>query len=146
MTIKSNKKMYVTILLSAFLIILLKSTVNAESIPFNITIGGNGGESVSSVNLILGEHDTETLKAKVKDSSLAEIEDASVTWESDNTQVVTVNSSSGMLTAVGEGTAKITATSGDVKDECEVTVYPRLKTTNFSQAKYESTLNWTTET
>lgn len=39
--------------------------------------------------------------------------DKTVTWSSDNTSVATVNSSTGVLTGVAEGTATITATAND---------------------------------
>lgn len=44
-----------------------------------------------------------------------------VTWSSSNTAVATV-SSTGLVTAVGNGTATITATSGNVSASCAVTV------------------------
>lgn len=111
-----------------------------------LTIGGNAGKSVSKVNLILGEHDSEKLIAKVTDDSYKEITNASVTWKSSDTSIVTVNSTSGEIKAVKPGTATITATAAGVSDTCEVTVYNGPKFTDFSNAKYETSLNWTTET
>ena len=46
--------------------------------------------------------------------------DKTVTWSSNNTNVATV--SNGIVTAVGVGTATITATAGDKTVECIVTV------------------------
>lgn len=43
-----------------------------------------------------------------------------VAWESDNTDVATVEN--GIVTAVGNGSATITVTCGDYSDTCEVTV------------------------
>jgi uncharacterized protein YjdB len=48
--------------------------------------------------------------------------DKTVTWSSDATSVAAVNST-GLVTAVGAGEAKITATSGKVSDTVTVTVY-----------------------
>ena len=45
---------------------------------------------------------------------------ASVTWESNNTAVATVNN--GVVTAVANGEAKITASVGNIKAECKVFV------------------------
>ena len=58
--------------------------------------------------------DTVQLTATVSDESI-------VTWSSSNASVVTV-SDSGLLTAVSEGSAKITATAGVATAECVVTV------------------------
>jgi trimeric autotransporter adhesin len=59
-------------------------------------------------NLPVGE--SFQLAASVRDERGAALTDRSVTWSSSNTQVATV-SSTGMITAVGPGTARITATS-----------------------------------
>ncbi|MDO4191655.1 MAG: Ig-like domain-containing protein [Erysipelotrichaceae bacterium] len=63
---------------------------------------------------------TATLTATVLPSNAT---DKSVTWRSSNTNVATVNSS-GMVTAVGSGTAVITAVSSDpsITAQCSVTV------------------------
>ena len=47
-----------------------------------------------------------------------------VTWSTNNPSVATVNASSGLITAVGAGTATITATSGTETADCVVTVKP----------------------
>ena len=70
----------------------------------------------SSLGLLLGE--TETLTATVKPDDAT---DKSVTWSSSNTNVATVDQS-GEVTAVAEGTAKITANAGDKTATCSVTV------------------------
>lgn len=64
----------------------------------------------NSLSLNIGE--SETLQATAS---------GSVTWSSDATTIATVNSS-GKVTAVGEGTAFITATSGTAEATCTVTV------------------------
>lgn len=60
------------------------------------------------------------LQASVYDAAGEEDEDAEVSWKSSDTAVVTVVN--GKVTAVGEGKAVITASSGDLKAECEVLV------------------------
>ena len=112
----------------------------------SLTIGGNQGNNVGSVNLILGEHESETLIAKVEDIKFTEVSNPNVTWTSSNTSIVTVDNSTGTITGVKAGTATITATAAGVSDTCEVTVYDTPIFTDFSNAKYETTLNWTTET
>ncbi len=64
--------------------------------------------------------DEETLTATVSPSDAS---DKSVSWSSDNTDAATADSS-GKVTAVGKGTATITATTvdGNFTDTCEVTV------------------------
>ena len=50
-----------------------------------------------------------------------------MSWSSSNTYVATVNASTGVVTAVAEGTATITATANDgsgTTATCSVTVYP----------------------
>ena len=57
--------------------------------------------------------DTATVTATVSDANGHAVEDAAVAWSSADTRVVTV-SASGLVTAVGEGSARITAASGDL--------------------------------
>ena len=47
-----------------------------------------------------------------------------VTWSSDNLGVASVSESDGLVTAIGEGDATITAKSGDCTATCAVTVIP----------------------
>lgn len=112
----------------------------------SLKIGGNEGKNVSSVNLILGEHSSEKLVAKVEDGNFTEVTNPTVTWKSSDTSVVIVDNSTGTITAVKAGTARITATAAGVSDSCDVTVYDAPAFTDFSNAKYETSLNWTTET
>lgn len=112
----------------------------------SLTIGGNAGKNVSTVNLILGEHASETLLAKVEDGKYSAVSNAKVTWTSSDTSIVTVDSSKGTITAVKPGTAKITVTAAGVTDSCDVTVYAAPTITDFSKAKYETDIDWSTET
>lgn len=52
--------------------------------------------------------------------------DAAVTWRSADESVITV-SNTGVVTAVGEGTAKVIATAGGKITSCDVTVYKALE-------------------
>lgn len=89
--------------------------------------GGTGGDDkvhVTSVQLNKNElalevGKTETLTATVLPENAT---DKSITWESNNESVATV--SNGVVTAVAEGVATITAKSvdGNITDECTVTV------------------------
>ena len=63
---------------------------------------------------------TSTLVAHIRDQNGQPIT-STVSWSSDNTAVVTV-SSSGLLTALQNGTATVTATAGGVSDAVPVTV------------------------
>lgn len=69
----------------------------------------------SSVELYIGE--TATLTATVIPSNA---EDKTVTWSTSDAAVATV--ADGVVTAVGEGKATITAKAGEVTATCEVTV------------------------
>ncbi len=64
---------------------------------------------------------THTLTATIKDKGGQTISGAAVTWASDNASVATVNAS-GVITAVANGTAHVTATSGSATAQASVTV------------------------
>ena len=78
------------------------------------------GISLNKTRLALEPGDSETITATVTPSYATE---KSVTWSSNNTSVATV-SSSGVVTAVGQGICTITATTvdGGYYAECEVAV------------------------
>lgn len=63
----------------------------------------------------------EGLSAVVLDAEGSEIEGTEVIWSSSDEEVVTVDEA-GQIEAVGEGTALVTATAGDVSGSAEVTV------------------------
>ena len=91
-----------------------KVTVNApQAVPVT-------GVTLDKAELTLKEGSTGTLEAKVEPSDAT---NQNVTWESDNTQVATVDEH-GQVTAVSAGTATITVKTedGDKTAECKVTV------------------------
>lgn len=104
-----------------------------------LTLSAAGGASVvtdidlsdESIELEVG--DQKTLTATVSPDDAA---DKSVIWESDDTAVATVND--GVVTAVGEGSAVITATAGDYSATCEVTVVAAVEHSGFTVSIPES--------
>ena len=83
-------------------------SIKTQSPPVSYAI------SLNKDSLLLTKGDTATLVAPVSPSGPA------VTWKSDKTSVATV--ANGRVTAVGAGTATITATAGDKSAKCVVTV------------------------
>ncbi len=121
------------------------ATCKVKVVYDSIKIGGNEGEYVSKVNLILNEHETENLLASVKDSNFEEVSNAEVTWTSSNDTIVTVEKSSGKIKALKSGKATITATVVGATNSVEVNVYDAPVFTDFSNAKYETTLEYYSE-
>ena len=81
-----------------------------------------GGVAITPSLLAFGSlNSTHQLTADVTDSSGHPISGASVVWSSTNINVAFV-SGGGLVTAVGNGSAKIAATSGAVADSIPVTV------------------------
>lgn len=117
------------------------ATCNVKVVYNSIQIGANEGTSVSQVNLVLDEHNTENLYAKVTDYEFESVNDAVVNWTSSDDSTVAVDETSGTITAVKSGTATITAEAAGVSDTCEVTVFTAPEFTNFENAKYETSLN-----
>jgi parallel beta-helix repeat protein len=75
--------------------------------------------SPASVSLTVGQ--TSQLTATVKDASGTVLTGQSVSWASSNTAAATV-SSAGLVSAVGAGSATITATSNGKQDQASVSV------------------------
>ena len=71
---------------------------------------------------------TVQLTATVLDQHEKVMEDAAITWSSDDEAVATVDDA-GLVTAVGNGTAQITAQSGDASSMASITVSQPVATT-----------------
>jgi len=128
------------ILLLAFSSLFLYSCVGEDIVPepnFNfeepgdggLPIGGDTGEPIitvepeitlSSLSIGLMVDDQETLTATFLDSLGVETP-ADILFESDNEEVITIDEN-GIITAVGEGSANITAIFGDVVTTASVNV------------------------
>lgn len=113
-------------------------TANCEvSVVYeDLIIKGNDGFSTSSINLVLGEHPSENLKATVKDGKNENVNNATITWTSSNPSVATVDNT-GKVTAVSAGKTNITASVAGVSKTREVNVIEAPTFTDFSNAKYE---------
>lgn len=124
-----------------------KATCTVNVIYKDIQIEANQGKNVEKINLFLGEHETEDLKARVFGIKYdEEIKNAEVTWSSSDENIVKIDSKTGKITAVKVGTAKITVTAAGVTSTCDVIVHDKMTYTDFSNAKYETTLTGVVET
>ena len=98
-----------------------EKTVEVESVKL----------SDSQISLKVGDNYTLAATVSPKDAT-----DPSLKWSSSNTSVATVNSS-GKVTAVGEGTCKITAASSNgLSASCAVTVTKAQSTASSAYDKY----------
>ena len=120
------------------------ATCTVNVIYRSLDISSNGGK-YSAVNLILSEHPSEKLTAEVEDGKYEKVSNPIVTWSSSDSSIVSVDNE-GKITALKPGKATITATAAGGEDTCEVNVLASPTFTDFSNAKYETTLNWNTET
>lgn len=93
------------------------------------------GVTVTPESAVLNKGETKQLSAVVAPSSAT---NKSVTWTSDNPGVASVNSS-GLVTAVSDGTAVITAktSSGGYTDTCKVTVKTPVSGISLSSSSIE---------
>lgn len=105
--------------------IIVKAKSGSDSQECEVNVGQTGdrhvtGVSISKTDLELNEGDTYTLRATVKPSTAS---NKKVIWESDDEDIVTVNSS-GEVTAENEGKTWITVTTreGDFSADCKVVV------------------------
>ncbi len=80
--------------------------------------------SLSKTELTIFDGDTATLKVSYNPSTTTD--DKTVNWTSSNTKVATV-SKDGKITAIGAGTATITAKVGNCTAACKVTVTSKIK-------------------
>ena len=111
---------------------------------YDLTISSNESNYATKITLVLEEHPTETLKAKVEDSKNEEVANAEITWKSSDSKVATVDDN-GKVTAVGVGITTITAEAAGVSDTCEVNVVAAPEFTDFSKAKYELLFDFDTD-
>ncbi|MGN1126811.1 MAG: Ig domain-containing protein, partial [Ruminococcus sp.] len=88
--------------------------LSSDEVSYTVVNSSDPTLTVSPTTLSLTVGDTSTLTAKA-----VNIEEA-VTWSSNNESVATVEN--GVVTAVAEGTATITATAGGLSATCVVTV------------------------
>lgn len=77
-------------------------------------------EAAHTLNVRGEEKESFTLTTKVYDTNEKERPEYPVTWKTSNSKVATVKD--GLVTAVAQGTAKITATAGGKSATCTVTV------------------------
>ena len=104
----------------------------------NISIKSNIG-TAGTINLLTNTHKTEACTAIVKDYNGNEIKEAKVTWTSGDSSIVTVDDK-GVVTAVKAGKTTITASATGVTTSREVEVTSEESFTDFSNAKYETSL------
>lgn len=95
------------------------STPITQSLTITIPVTGI---TISSESLELEVGGTKTLTATLEPTGA----EGNITWSSNNLEVATVDASTGQVTvnALSVGKATITATCGEFKDTCEVTVNP----------------------
>ncbi|MBQ2902375.1 MAG: type I pullulanase [Agathobacter sp.] len=92
------------------------STLHGVSATCTVTVKELTGVGLNKVNLTLKEKESETLVATTKPAGSA------LTWSSSDETVATVDQT-GKVTAIGAGTATITATMANgEKENCEVTI------------------------
>ena len=92
-----------------------RNVIAGEAVPVS-------GITLDNTSITLTEGAALQLNATVNPANAT---NKNVTWRSSNTNAVLVNDG-GMVTAVAEGTAIITATAGNYSAECEVTVEKRV--------------------
>ena len=120
----------------------ISNSINAtvSQIPTSIAI--------EPMTVLMRTGETVQLQATVLDSSHHPVAAATVSWRSSDTKVVTV-SAQGLVTAVSNGTANITARSGNASQTAVITVgSPVSSDRNALIALYHSTdgPNWTNST
>lgn len=107
-----------------YIISLFKSAVYSENMSDMVTALENSFNTIPATGIKLspttlklsGIGDTQKITATLTPDTAT----SSILWESNNADVVTVKD--GVVTAVGDGIATITATSGSATAKCDVTV------------------------
>lgn len=77
-----------------------------------------------SVSITTEQNNVQVGETLALEADIQNIDNPTVAWTSDNTDVATVNAETGVVTAVAMGKAKITAAVGKVTAEKEITVWP----------------------
>ncbi len=103
------------LLLTSLLLLLFSGCSDSDSEPAPVVISSI---SLTPTSLTLAVGESADISATVKPDNAT---DKSVSWESSNFSVATV-SESGLVTAMAPGTAIITASAGNCRAECKVTV------------------------
>ena len=88
--------------------------------------------SIIEQNITLNKGENKTLSVKFNPENTTD--DKTITWSSDNEQVVTVNAE-GLITAVGAGKATIMATVGEKTDTTEVEVKVPLESISLNETE-----------
>ena len=109
--------------LSLFAVTSCGSDKEDEPKPTTIAVSGL---TIDNTSITIEEGKTFTLTATVAPYNAT---DKTVSWTTSDAAVATV--SDGVVSAVKEGEAKITATAGEKSTECTVVVKPRLFTVTF---------------
>lgn len=123
-------------------------TASCGSVAANCSVTVNGIQSESITldkeSITLYEGDTEQLTATIHPE---DAEDKTVTWTSSDNDIVTVDPN-GLVTAISEGSATITATNNDLSATCSVTVKkeeaasgPKVGDYYYSDGTYSSVLD-----
>lgn len=112
------------------------ATCQVSVIYGDLAVKGNDGFASGNINLVLGEHPVEILKATVRDGQNQIINNATITWTSSNPSVATVDNT-GKVTAVSAGKTNITASVAGATVTREINVLAAPVFTDFSNAKYE---------
>jgi hypothetical protein len=103
------------VVVSAVPLLLVTCKGTEPRVPKTVSISGRTTPLTS-----IG--DTAQYTAQVLDQKGSPLTTAQVTWATSNTAVITVNSTSGVVTAVANGIAQLTATSGSATGSISVTV------------------------
>lgn len=118
-------------------------TCKVNVIYGSINIKGNDDflhDRESSPNTFyLGIHESETLKAIIKDYNNQVISNASVTWKSSDSSIAKVDN--GKVTVLKVGSAKITAEAAGVSDDFFIKVFSKPNDIDLNSAKFEMLYN-----
>jgi hypothetical protein len=110
-----SKKLFFSMLAGTVLVLFLAGCGDKENEEPKIALKSINVSPAGEVALIIGETQQLTATAEPENAS-----DVNFQWTSANAAIATV--SSGLVTAVGEGTTTVTVTSGSVKTDIPVTV------------------------